>query len=271
MEDYKCVSFLQWALPKLHMRWRGFRKVRRQVCKRIDRRITELGLSGVESYRKYLDDNLEEWKILDHFCRITISRFYRDRVVFDYFGTDVLPDLAHSIVERNKKVIRVWCAGCASGEEPYTIALIWHYKIFPKFPDLHLEIIATDIDPQVIKRAEKGCYQQSSLRNLPTEWLVDAFNQQNDLFSLKQFCKEYVLFQNLDVRDESPAGFFHIIFCRNLAFTYFDLELQLSVFKKFHDKLETGGVLVSGTHERIPDEKNAFKTWVEHIPIFKCL
>lgn len=269
MEDNKCVKFLQWALPQCHMRWKGFRKVRRQVCKRVNRRVGELGLPDIESYKAYLADNREEWKILDHFCRITISRFYRDPIVFDYLGAEVLPALAHSIIEENSKVIRVWCAGCASGEEPYTFALIWHYKILPLFPALHLEIIATDIDPVVIERAEKGCYRQNSLNNLPSEWVVNAFDQHNDLFSLKPPFKESVLFLNLDVRKESPAGFFHMIFCRNLVFTYFDSELQQSVLHTFHDKLADRGVLISGTHEMIPDDKNAFTPWVEHMPIFR--
>ncbi len=269
MEDNKCVNFLQWVLPKLNMRWRGFRKVRQQVCKRIDRRIFELGLSDIESYRNYLTENLKEWEILDHFCRITISCFYRDRMVFDYFSAEVLPVLVNSVVEKNDTVIRVWSVGCASGEEPYTIALLWHNLMRQKFPNLRLEIIATDIDPIVIKRAKEACYKHSSLRNLPVEWLTHAFDQQRDIYSLKQSIKEYVLFLNLDIRKETPSGLFHIILCRNLAFTYFDLKLQRSVLEKIYDKLETGGVLISGTHEKIPDDDIAFITWVEHMPIFQ--
>lgn len=253
------------------MRWQGFRKVRRQVCKRIDRRIIELDLSDIESYRNYLTENLEEWKKLDHLCRITISRFYRDRIVFDYLGAEVLPVLVSSFVERSDTVIRVWSAGCASGEEPYTIALLWHNLMRPKFPHLRLEIIATDIDPVVIKRAKEACYQQSSLRNLPVEWLPHAFDQQREIYTLKQDVKGYVLFLNQDIRKEAPNGLFHMILCRNLAFTYFDLKLQLPVLEKFYDKLETGGILISGTHEKITDYTIPFKAWVEHMPIFQKL
>ena len=83
MDDGQYVEFLQWALPRLHMRWPGFRKVRRQVRKRIRKRITALHLGGLDEYRNYLNRNSAEWSVLDSFCRITISRFYRDRVVFD--------------------------------------------------------------------------------------------------------------------------------------------------------------------------------------------
>jgi chemotaxis protein methyltransferase CheR len=269
MEDNKCVSFLQWVLPQLNMRWKGFRKVRRQVCKRIDRRIVELGLTGIESYRNYLTENSNEWIILDKFCRITISRFYRDRLVFDYVSTEVLPVLVNGAVERKNTLIRVWSAGCASGEEPYTIALLWHNLIRPKLPNLHLEIIATDIDPVLIKRAREACYQQGSLRDLPLAWQTGAFDRQRDLYSLKQPIKEYVHFLNLDIRKNAPGGLFHIILCRNLAFTYFDQKLQRSVLERFYNKLEIGGVLISGTHEKMPDEDVAFARWVEHMPIFQ--
>ncbi|NOQ46648.1 MAG: chemotaxis protein CheR, partial [Desulfobulbaceae bacterium] len=263
MEDNKCVSFLQWVLPQLNMRWKGFRKVRRQVCKRIDRRIVELGLTGLESYRNYLAENSKEWIILDKFCRITISRFYRDRLVFDYVSTEVLPVLVNGAVERKNTLIRVWSAGCASGEEPYTIALLWHNLIRPKLPNLHLEIIATDIDPVLIKRAREACYQQGSLRDLPLAWQTGAFDRQRDLYSLKQSIKEYVHFLNLDIRKNAPGGLFHIILCRNLAFTYLDQKLQRSVLERFYNKLEIGGVLISGTHEKMPDEDVAFARWVE--------
>lgn len=81
--DAQWVSFLQWALPRLGLRWPGFRKVRRQVIKRIARRIEALQLGDLDSYRRYLETHEQEWLRLDDFCRITISRVYRDRRVFD--------------------------------------------------------------------------------------------------------------------------------------------------------------------------------------------
>ena len=269
VENNKYVNFLQWALPVLNFRWRGFRKVRRQVYKRIDKRIIELGLTCIGQYRNYLEKNSEEWSVLDHFCRITISRFYRDSRVFDYLGSDVLPALVNSIRKKNINTIRVWSAGCASGEEPYTVAILWHYLILPKNPDFHLEIIATDIDPIMIKRGKASCYKMSSLRNLPVKWLEQAFDQKNGSYFLKRPFKEYVRFALLDIRQKAPDGVFQIILCRNLAFTYFDFKLQQLVLKKLFEKIETGGVLVTGTHEQIPIERIEFKPWAKHMPIYQ--
>ncbi|HUS38260.1 MAG: hypothetical protein WBF93_12370 [Pirellulales bacterium] len=87
MKDAECVELLQWALPRLRMRWLGFRKVRRQVGKRVDRRLHQLGLDSVDQYRTYLAVHEGEWSVLNDCCRITISRFYRDRGVFDFLGS----------------------------------------------------------------------------------------------------------------------------------------------------------------------------------------
>lgn len=78
MRNAECVALLRWALPRLGLRWPGFRRVRRQVCKRIARRIKELGLADVAAYRERLECAPEEWPEFDSLCRITISRFYRD-------------------------------------------------------------------------------------------------------------------------------------------------------------------------------------------------
>ena len=96
MNDRECIGFLQWALPKMRMRWSGFRKVRGQVCKRVSRRMAVLALPDATAYRAYLEVTPDEWITLATLCRVTISRFYRDRGVFDHLrnpfdsGPDVL-------------------------------------------------------------------------------------------------------------------------------------------------------------------------------------
>src|SRR5918999_3370615 len=112
LTDVDCVSLLQWALPRLGLRWEGFRRPRRQVCRRIQTRIRELGLDGVAAYRTYLEAGPDEWPVLERLCRVTISRFYRDRGVWDVLRAELEPR-------------RIWSAGCASGEEAYTAALVW--------------------------------------------------------------------------------------------------------------------------------------------------
>ena len=117
MRDADCVRFLQWALPRLRLRWAGFRKVRKQVCKRIARRLGQLELPDLAAYVSLLSRRPEEWEHLDGLCRVTISRFYRDRAVFDCLGNEVLPELAAQARARGQRALRAWSAGCASGQK----------------------------------------------------------------------------------------------------------------------------------------------------------
>lgn len=118
-----CTAFLQWALPQLELPWPGFRKVRRQICKRLKRRMDELQLDNFSAYRARLETDPAEWGILDECCHITISRFFRDRGMFEVFRSRVLPDIA-ARARRERRDARIWSAGCASGEEPYTLRIL---------------------------------------------------------------------------------------------------------------------------------------------------
>ena len=114
MNDRDCVDLLQWALPRLRLRWAGFRKVRRQVCRRIRRRLRELDLTVMGAYRTYLEAHPEEWSHLDRLCRISISRFYRDRGVFDRLAEEVIPRLVETVLRRGQRELGCWSAGWMS-------------------------------------------------------------------------------------------------------------------------------------------------------------
>jgi chemotaxis protein methyltransferase CheR len=252
MKDRECVDFLQWALPQLHLRWPGFRRVRQQVCKRIRRRLQELGLTDIAAYRTYLAAHPAEWTVVDTCCRITISRFYRDRTVFDALGRTVFPELARTAIANGESKLRCWSAGCASGEEAYTLKLIWHYCLLAQFPGLSLHVVATDIDDCLLERARNGCYRVGSLKDLPSEWLSSAFTTNGKEYCVKPALQEGVNFIRQDIRTESPDGLFHLILCRNLAFTYFETALQRQILQYISRCLVSGGVLVIGGDESLP-------------------
>jgi chemotaxis protein methyltransferase CheR len=106
LSDRQCVEFLQWALPRLGMRWEGFRRVRRQVCRRLRRRLSELGLPDLVAYRVHLEHHPEEWCALDGLVDITISRFNRDRGMFAFLTADVIPALAAGRRDRRLRPAR---------------------------------------------------------------------------------------------------------------------------------------------------------------------
>ena len=265
MKDAECAAFLKTHLPRLRMRWEGFRKVRGQVCKRIGRRIGQLGIGDFEAYSEYLDTHPPEWDVLYSLCRITISRFYRDRRVFDILRTDALPSIAARARERGEWVVRAWSAGCGSGEEAYTLAIIWNLCVMPSEFGARsgsgtspadgtpsLRVTATDADGRLLERARTGLFRKSSVRDLPGELLDRAFDERAGLYAIRDVFKRDIDFSKQDIRDRMPEGPFHLVLCRNLVFTYFDQSLQEELLRMIFDRLEPGGFLVIGAHETLP-------------------
>jgi chemotaxis protein methyltransferase CheR len=243
------------------MRWAGFRKVRRQVCQRARRRARELGLSDLNSYRTYLDAHPDEWAVLDSLTPITISRFYRDRGTFEFLAHDVLPALAAQVLDDGRNTFDVWSAGCASGEEPYTLTIIWEQVLAARFPALTMRILATDIHPGTLARARRACYSAGSLLELPEAWRGAAFARQNGLYCLCEAYKQAVTVVSHDIRTGQPDGPFELICCRNLAFTYFAEDLQREIAGCLVSALRPGGALVLGTHEQLPQELPDVEPW----------
>ncbi len=269
MKDAQCVRFLQWALPRLHLHWPGFRKVRRQACKRIARRLRDLGLADADDYRAYLEQHDEEWDRLDSLCRITISRFYRDRDVYATLAREVLPALARRAKRRDAPALRIWSAGCGSGEEPYTVRLVWALELEPQFPELAIEIIATDADPEMIRRARRACYGYSSLKDLPEAWRSRGFYRENNSYCLKPAYRRDIEFLQRDIRKARPPGRFDLVLCRNLVFTYFDPALQRATLTRLLAAMQEGGALVLGSHEKLPEGAAELSAWSEKHRIYR--
>ena len=253
MKDHDGIEFLQWALPHLNMRWSGFRKVRKQVFKRIQHRMDELGLCNSAGYRAYLEQHADEWVVLDGLCRVSISRFYRDHSLFKTLQEKVLPDLARNFDESG---LRCWCAGCAGGEEPYSLAIMWDRELAAQLPEHRLRILATDTDAVQLERGRRACYPPSALRELPADWREGAFTLDGGVYSLRPEHRMRVEFQLHDVRAVPPPGMFHLILCRNLAFTYFDKGMQSQVLERLLESLAVGGYLVIGTREELQDGRD---------------
>ena len=256
-------------MPQLHLRWRGMRKVRGQVCKRIQRRLRELALLDMAAYRTYLTRHPEEWMVLDEFCRITISRFYRDRAVFNYLQQTILPDLAEQAMARQDLILRCWSAGCASGEEAYTLKILWELGLSPQFSNLSLEVIATDVDAHLLARAQVGRYKFASVKELPANCLSLAFEQTDQTYCVRSQFRAGISFLQQDIRAQMPEGLFHLVLCRNLVFTYFDLDRQREMVNRFTQKLFSGGVLMLGEHEALPAETTQFKPIQNKFRIFR--
>jgi len=269
MPHQDCIAFLKWCLPRLGLRWQGYRKVHRLVCKRLNRRMGELGLTGFSHYETWLLAHPDEWSRIAALCRIPISRFYRDKDVFDAVAATVFPEAAMSARRSGIGAVRCWSVGCASGEEPYTLTLLWHFRAARDFPALDLAVIATDADEVAISRAKTACYGPSALKDLPHPWLEQTFQQSNGLFCLKPELRDRVDLRLQDIRQAMPDGSFEIILCRNLVFTYFDETLQRKMLASILDRLVPGGFLILGKHEVLPAGTDALTPLARGLPIYR--
>jgi chemotaxis protein methyltransferase CheR len=231
MTDAECVELLRWAMPRLGLRWDGFRNLRRQVCRRIVARAKELGLDAA-AYRARLESDAEELARLDALCFVTISRFYRDAATFDALRT---------MMQEFTGELRVWSAGCASGEEPYTVAML------AASIGRAAEIVATDRDEVVLARAAIGRYGASSLAELPAELRAIGF----DGDAVRPEIRARVRFERADVRSFDPGAPLHVVLCRNAVFTYFDETTQRAFEERVARMLAPGGVLVVGKGESV--------------------
>ncbi len=261
MKDADCIAFLQWTLPHLSLEWAGYRRVRRLVCKRIDRRCRTLGVGDMEAYRRRLETTPAEWDELRALCAIPISRFYRDRGVFDSLAEVVLPALAAGAGEHGRHSLECWSAGCASGEEPYTLSIVWQLAVTRYAPGLDLRVLATDLDAGLLVRAAAACYGASALKELPDSWRAMAFETRDAEYCLREPFRAPVSFVRQDLCATMPERAFDLVLCRNLAFTYFDRSLQENIARQFARRLNPGGALVIGIHEQLPPQVMELVPW----------
>jgi len=227
-----------------------------RIHTRLKRRMSDLQLTDFAAYRTRLEADPAEWQILDQACHITISRFFRDRGVFEALRKRVLADIAVR-AKRERREARAWSAGCASGEEAYTVKILWGLEVACSCPGVSLSITATDVDKTMLARARKACFEPSSLRELPPHLVRQAFDRVGQALCVRQPHREGIDFLFQDLRLEAPDLLFDLILCRYVAFTYFAVPLQYQVLGRIVERLLPNGYLVIGTHERLPGDAAA--------------
>jgi chemotaxis protein methyltransferase CheR len=252
MKDPECVALLRSSVARLGLSWQGFRNVHGQVCKRIRRRVVELGLAELAAYQELLEREPSEWLELERLCAVTISRFYRDALMWQRLRDELLPALARAARARGQDTLRCWSIGCASGEEPYTLAIVWALELAARYPELRLRILATDIGEPVLARARAARYSAATLSELPEPLRARAFLREGGLFRLRDELRAAVELRCSDLRRELPEERFQLLLCRNNVFTYFGEAEQRSALERLSTRLLPGGALVLGRGESLP-------------------
>lgn len=213
----------------------------RQMKRRIDALLSRSGYNGYKDYFNALVcDPAKLQKFVDYLT-INVSEFYRNPEQWKILEQQILPEL----IKRHGN-IRVWSAACSTGEEPYSLIIL----LSELLPKKSIRILATDIDIAAIDKAKAGIYTSKSLETVPLRHKDEYFSQQNGMFMIDSKIKECVEFRQHDMLRETFPGKFHLILCRN-AMIYFTEEAKEELYRKFHDSLESDGVLFVGSTEQI--------------------
>ncbi len=211
--------------------------------------MLEAGVHTLEELFSRLEGDPEEQRALSRIFTVTISRFFRDKDVFDWLGSAMIPSL---LQRRKEGRLQVWSIGCASGEEPYSISLLWKEMFENNDPQIDLSVVTTDIDEMLLERAKKGRYKKSSLEEVPPQILQKHFTPEGGWYVLDKTIRQQIEFKRHDLMREGPLSGMDIVFCRNLAFTYFSKESQAGAMRKISASLADSGFLVIGKNERLP-------------------
>jgi len=235
----------------LGLSFQGYKKVRKGVKKRLVRHMQGLGCKMVPDYLERIRNNPD----LMHECRlaltVSISRFFRDRMVWDTIRKKVLSDLAG----KNHKHIHIWSAGCARGEEAYSMKMIWEEAEKKGLNLPILRLLASDINPEYLVAAQKGVYGITSLKEVCESDRNTFFHTRKNgkQFIVKPFLRNDITWQIMDFCIELPNQGFDLIFLKNNVLTYLDGNLKELVFQNIVKKLKPDGFLVKGAHETIPE------------------
>lgn len=217
------------------------------VRTRLARRIHALGLSGYAEYVRYLrqDRSGEEVAHMVDVLTTNKTSFFREPQHFDFMRRHVMPRWVEA-----RRPIRIWSAGCSSGEEPYTISMVLHEAI-PDLAQRDLKILATDISERVLERARQGEYTAEVLAQLPTGLERRYFTREGNGGRVTGALRAPIRFARLNLMERWPMrGRFDLIFCRNVMI-YFDAATQQRLVQRFEEILKPGGYLFVGHSESL--------------------
>ncbi|MBC7320419.1 protein-glutamate O-methyltransferase CheR [bacterium] len=232
--------------------------------KRLEKRMEELKMSSFTEYIRYLyflDKDGKEFQRLIELLTINETYFFRDFPQLKTFAEYCLPDVAERKYREGNNTLTLWSAGCSSGEEPYTLAIILR-EMLEDINKWEISILATDIDNDALEKAKEGVYEERSVKDVPIEYIDKYFTILKDgRFKISDEIKSMVTFVYLNLGDRMSIRRyrnFDFIFCRNVLI-YFDDISRKQVVDHFYIALNRGGYIFLGSSESLNRITNAFK------------
>ncbi|HWR68124.1 MAG TPA: protein-glutamate O-methyltransferase [Desulfomonilia bacterium] len=235
---------------------------RNLVVARLSKRLRALNLRGFSEYHQYLKDSSDaEDEIIHLINRITTNKtdFFRERHHFDLLRNEIFPPIIEAARNGGERRLRIWSAGCSSGEEPYSIAMTVS-DVFQEERGWDIKILATDLDTDVLSKASRGVYTSQQITPVPMGSLSKYFVRTPEGYEAGQNLKNLITFRKLNLMDATfpMKKPFDIIFCRNVMI-YFNEETKAELIRKFHLNLKGKGYMFVGHSESLMYMKHLFR------------
>jgi len=215
-------------------------------------RMRSNNVTTYSEYIKILEANQQEYKELLDTLTVNVTEFMRDQVVYDAFYT-LLRDLVAAKQSQRDKTLSIWSAGCSSGEESYSIAILLRKIPAIVNGDLSVKFVATDIDDGSLAKARAGQYKKDALKNMNNRDIQTCFTLEKESYQINSDLKQMIRFRKHDLIREREIRFCDVIFCRNVVI-YFSRDQQKELYMKFYNGLKDGGYFVAGKSETLVGE-----------------
>lgn len=219
----------------------------KQMRRRIDTLATKNGCSDYESFAKLLRTDREKFEQFVNFLTINVSEFYRNPDEWKRMDEIIIPKL----IKENGRNLKIWSAACSTGDEPYSLAMAFSRHL----PLSNIQILATDIDKQVIQHAQVGLYDEKSIAGVPADLKSKYFTKIGNSYQISNEIKKCVTFKEHNLLNDKYPQNFDLILCRNVVI-YFTDEAKSMIYRSFYQSLKPKGVLFIGSTEQITDYKD---------------
>jgi two-component system CheB/CheR fusion protein len=238
------------------------------LFRRIERRMVIHQIDKIANYVRFLQDNPNELDILFKEFLIGVTNFFRDAPVWQMLKEKVLPDLFNELP--NGYALRAWITGCSTGEEAYSLAILFKeaYEKVKQIKKLSFQIFATDIDSDAIEIARKGVFSPNIVADVSSERLSQFFTSNETNYNVNTSIREMILFAPHDVTKDPPFTKLDFILCRNLLI-YMENELQGKLMNLFYYSLNTGGLMLLGSAESVNTQDKLFTVIDKKLKLYK--
>ncbi|MBW8806397.1 MAG: PAS domain-containing protein [Catenulisporales bacterium] len=239
---------------------------RSTLTRRVRKRIQDAGAHDFKDYRDRLQADANEFNLLFNTILINVTSFFRDTDAWSYLRQEVLPDLVAAVPPSQE--IRIWSAGCASGEEAYSLAIAFAELLGLEECLERVKIYGTDVDEEALREARAGLYPAKALEPLVPELREKYFDHNGALYGFRPDLRRRVIFGRHDITRDAPISRLHLLTCRN-TLMYFNVEAQSQIIDRFHFALREDGFLFLGKAEMLLSDVDRFETYSMRQRIFR--